>query len=186
MPKWKLALECPLTAQQRTLIPCWNWSFFENNKKRVILLLMEEILHQMIGSLSVPLFTGIYTSQVAQDFFHQQYYYSMNLSFLNIHGSRCYQCLCPRIFSNMVAPSTENSTCFHPVSTFSKGGKAATAPLRLLPALLGVLWQTNHHQHTLWKRHSHEAWTEMHEWEDWKSLCVCVCVCCARRHTGYI
>ena len=33
-----------------------------------VLLLMEEILHQLIGSLS-----GVYTSQVVQDVFHQQY-----------------------------------------------------------------------------------------------------------------
>ena len=33
---------------------------------------MAEILHQFIGSLS-PLFTGFYTSQAVQDFFHQQY-----------------------------------------------------------------------------------------------------------------
>ena len=38
------------------------------------LLLMEEILHQLIGSLSHNLFTRFYTSQVVQDFFHQQYH----------------------------------------------------------------------------------------------------------------
>ena len=36
------------------------------------LLLMEEILHQLIGSLS-HFFTGFYTSQVVHDFVHQQY-----------------------------------------------------------------------------------------------------------------
>ena len=37
-------------------------------------LLMEEILHQLIGfdKLFIPLFTRSYTSQVVQDFFHQQ------------------------------------------------------------------------------------------------------------------
>ena len=35
---------------------------------------MEDILHQLIGSLShYSLFAGFYTSQVVQDFFHQQY-----------------------------------------------------------------------------------------------------------------
>ena len=44
----------------------------ENNlQKSLPLLLIEEILHQLIGSLSR--FTGVYTSQVVQDFFHQQY-----------------------------------------------------------------------------------------------------------------
>ena len=39
------------------------------------LLLMEEILHQLISSLS-PLFTRFYTSQVlVEDFFHQQYHF---------------------------------------------------------------------------------------------------------------
>ena len=38
-----------------------------------IILLMEEILRQLIGSLS-QLFTGFYTCQVVQDFFHQQYF----------------------------------------------------------------------------------------------------------------
>ena len=33
---------------------------------------MEEILHQLISSFS-PLFSGSFTSQVVQDFFHQQY-----------------------------------------------------------------------------------------------------------------
>ena len=36
-----------------------------------IILLMAEILHQLIG-MFIPLFTGFYTSQVVQDFFHQQ------------------------------------------------------------------------------------------------------------------
>ena len=36
------------------------------------ILLMEEILHQLIGSLSHYLYTRFYTSQVVQDFFHQQ------------------------------------------------------------------------------------------------------------------
>ena len=34
---------------------------------------MEEILHQLIGSLPL-FFTGFYTSQVVQEFFHQQYH----------------------------------------------------------------------------------------------------------------
>ena len=38
------------------------------------ILLMEGILHQSIWHL-IPLFTGFYTSQVVQDFFHQQYYF---------------------------------------------------------------------------------------------------------------
>ena len=37
------------------------------------ILLMEGILHQSIWHL-IPLFTGFYTSQVVQDFFHQQYF----------------------------------------------------------------------------------------------------------------
>ena len=37
-----------------------------------VILLMEYILHQLIGSLSHYLH-GFYTSQVVQDFFHQQY-----------------------------------------------------------------------------------------------------------------
>ncbi len=35
---------------------------------------MEEILHQLIGSLSHYLKYRIYTSQMVQDFFHQQYH----------------------------------------------------------------------------------------------------------------
>ena len=35
-------------------------------------LLMEEILHQLVGNLSKYLITRFYTSQVVQDFFHQQ------------------------------------------------------------------------------------------------------------------
>ena len=38
-----------------------------------IILLMDEILHQLIGSLSHCITTGFYTCQVVQDFFHQQY-----------------------------------------------------------------------------------------------------------------
>ena len=37
------------------------------------ILLMVEILHQLIDSLSHYLYTGFYTSQVVQDFFHQLY-----------------------------------------------------------------------------------------------------------------
>ena len=39
------------------------------------ILLMEEILHQLIYIyiVHIPSFTGFYTSQVVQDFFHQQY-----------------------------------------------------------------------------------------------------------------
>ena len=37
-----------------------------------IILLMAEILHQLIG-MFIPLCTGLYTSQVVQDFFHQEY-----------------------------------------------------------------------------------------------------------------
>ena len=37
-----------------------------------MLLLIAEMLHQLIGSLSQYL-QGFYTSQVMQDFFHQQY-----------------------------------------------------------------------------------------------------------------
>jgi len=35
---------------------------------------MEEFLHQLIGIFPFPFFTSFYTSQVVQDFFHQQYY----------------------------------------------------------------------------------------------------------------
>ena len=39
-----------------------------------VMLLMEEILHQLIGSLShvYPIVYKVYTSQVVQDFFHRQ------------------------------------------------------------------------------------------------------------------
>ena len=37
------------------------------------ILMLEEILHQLIGTLSHYLYTGFYTSHVVQDFFHQQY-----------------------------------------------------------------------------------------------------------------
>ncbi len=39
-----------------------------------MVLLMEEILHQVVDSLSVYhiIYDGFYTSQVVQDFFHQQ------------------------------------------------------------------------------------------------------------------
>ena len=41
------------------------------------ILLVEEILHQLIGGLSwfITLFTRFYTSQLVQDFFHQQYFH---------------------------------------------------------------------------------------------------------------
>ena len=39
----------------------------------LVILLMEEILHQLACSLS-HYFTRFYTSQVVQDFFHQQYH----------------------------------------------------------------------------------------------------------------
>ena len=39
-----------------------------------MILLMEEILHQLVDRWSIPLFTRFYTSQVVQDFFHQQQY----------------------------------------------------------------------------------------------------------------
>ena len=39
-----------------------------------MILLMERILHQLVGRLSQYLYTGLYTSQVVQDFFHQQYF----------------------------------------------------------------------------------------------------------------
>ena len=42
---------------------------------------MEEILHQLIGSLSHYLIWWFFTSQVVQDFFHQQYGYWTYLLF---------------------------------------------------------------------------------------------------------
>ena len=48
-------------------IKCGN--FLVSGVLQVVL--MEEILHQLIGSL--PLFTWFYTSLVVQDFFHQQW-----------------------------------------------------------------------------------------------------------------
>jgi len=41
-------------------------------KKLLVLLLMEEILHQLICQKSHYIIVGFYTSQVVQDFFHQQ------------------------------------------------------------------------------------------------------------------
>ena len=39
---------------------------------------MEEILHQLIDMVNIPLFIGFYTSQVVVwDFFHQQYDYEL-------------------------------------------------------------------------------------------------------------
>ena len=55
----------------------WENSGGEWNIASADLLLMEEILHQLIGSLCIPLFTGFYTSQEVQDFFHQQYLFQM-------------------------------------------------------------------------------------------------------------
>ena len=56
---------------------------------------MEAILHQLIGSISVqyiPLFTGFHTSQVVQDFFHQQHHIftiqNLNLKSSDILGGR--------------------------------------------------------------------------------------------------
>ena len=42
-------------------------------KYRQNILLREEILHQFIGILFHDLYTGFFTSQVVQDFFHPQY-----------------------------------------------------------------------------------------------------------------
>ena len=60
----------PLTLLQRySVIPCllFVWRVWY-----IYLLLMEEILHQLIGSLTQYL-QGFFPSQVVQDFFHQQY-----------------------------------------------------------------------------------------------------------------
>ena len=42
---------------------------------------IEEILHQLIGSFP-SLFTGCYTSQVVQEFFHQQFWGCLTIVFL--------------------------------------------------------------------------------------------------------
>ena len=45
-----------------------------------LLLLMEEILRQLIGSLVYPPISRVFKSQVVQDFFHQQYVCRQNIS----------------------------------------------------------------------------------------------------------
>ena len=52
--------------QKSEWVALWSW-------KKIFILLMEEILHQLIGRLSHCLWV-FYTSQVVQDFFHQQYH----------------------------------------------------------------------------------------------------------------
>ena len=55
-----------------------------NTLKIIEILLMEEIPHQLLGSIS-RLFTGFYTWQEVQDFFHQQYHvYTMCLFFFRM------------------------------------------------------------------------------------------------------
>ena len=49
-------------------------------------LLMEEILHQLIGRLSHCL-QGFYTSQVVQDFFHQQYHWNVPQTLSYLEGN---------------------------------------------------------------------------------------------------
>ena len=82
----------------------WVWVVFHVAALKTnygLLLLMAEILHQLIGSVSDYLQGFIYTSQVVQDFFHQQYHWSF-LTFdliayskltQSIH-SPIYQCTC--------------------------------------------------------------------------------------------
>ena len=58
------------------LFGTWEaWEKQRSNAKLLPLLLMAEILHQLIGSLSMftPFFYRFHISQVVQDFFHQQY-----------------------------------------------------------------------------------------------------------------
>ena len=50
--------------------------------KLVTMLLMAEILHQLRLVVEIPLFTRFYTSQVVQDFSHQQYWCNSFFSFI--------------------------------------------------------------------------------------------------------
>ena len=60
--------------KNRTSIAYKNPSVEHNDTDRQqLILLMEEILHQLIDNFSDYLYTWFYRSQVVQDFFHQQY-----------------------------------------------------------------------------------------------------------------
>ena len=51
-----------------------------------MLLLMAEIRRSPVDMVNIPLFTRFYTSQVVQDFFHQQYLRLME-GMLILHGT---------------------------------------------------------------------------------------------------
>ena len=57
----------------------------------MVVLLMAEIRRLPVDMANIPLFTGFYTSQMVQDFFHQQYFWDGTLKnqthiYLNIVG----------------------------------------------------------------------------------------------------
>ena len=68
----------PVLSQKKCFFLHSSPSFRSENRVKLFLLLMDEILHQFI-----PLFTMFYTSQVVQDFFHQQYH-QQSLIFFDI------------------------------------------------------------------------------------------------------
>ena len=51
--------------------PVHHLPILGEKKFPLVILLMEEILHHLLGRYFIPLFTGLYTSQVVQDFFHE-------------------------------------------------------------------------------------------------------------------
>ena len=82
MPFW-YAIICQvnhplvLHPKQRCLSTITN-KLIKHKPMTSLVRLMEEILHHLIGSLSHYFFAGFDTSQVVQDFFHQQYDNSIN------------------------------------------------------------------------------------------------------------
>jgi len=48
-------------------------------EKKLKLLLMEEIRRSLVDMVNIQFFTGFHTSQVVQDFFHQQWQWKMGI-----------------------------------------------------------------------------------------------------------
>ena len=63
--------------------PPFQWNSFQFLR---VILLMEEILHQLI-CVNISLYTGFYVSQVVQDFFHQQYLLNFGVIVVSFLGS---------------------------------------------------------------------------------------------------
>jgi len=75
-PQGPKADHVPIARSHLRVTPCpgLSWQNVLISMQVLPRLLMEEILHQLIGTVvSIPLFTSFYTSRVVQDFFHHQY-----------------------------------------------------------------------------------------------------------------